>query len=101
MKDLSAFTLIELLVVVVLVGIMAAIASYLIGNHSEEAQASMDAANARVLQNQVEFFRARNGNYPSSLADLLNANPPYVREIPGGEEAWAYDPGTGVVSRAE
>ncbi len=101
MKGLAAFTLIEILVTVVLVGIMAGVAVFAISNPSEQAQETADTTNIRILQNQVEAYRAAEGGYPPSLGDLLSTDPPYVREIPGGETAWCYSADTGRVSRAE
>jgi prepilin-type N-terminal cleavage/methylation domain-containing protein len=102
MKGLAAFTLIEILVVVVLVSIMAAVAVLIVTNPtSEEAQETANTTNIRILQNQIEVYRAAEGAYPSTLGDLLNADPPYVRDIPGGETAWSYAADTGQISRAE
>lgn len=101
MKGQAAFTLIEILVTVVLVGIMAGVAIFAVNNPSEEVQETADTTNIRILQNQVEAYRAAVGAYPGALSDLLTTDPPLVREIPGGETAWKYEAGTGQVSRAD
>ncbi|MBN1554447.1 MAG: prepilin-type N-terminal cleavage/methylation domain-containing protein [Phycisphaerae bacterium] len=101
MKGLAAFTLIEILVVVVLVGIMAGVTVFAIENPSDDAQQAADTSNVRILQNQVDAYRAAEGAYPATLADLITADPPYIRNIPGGETAWNYAADTGLVSRAE
>lgn len=102
MKGLAAFTLIEILMSVVLVGIMAGISLFMVTNPTaEDAQETADTTNIRILQNQIEAFRAARGSYPSTLADLTSSDPPYVREIPGGMGAWKYASDTGQVSRAD
>lgn len=102
MKGLAAFTLIEILMVIVLVSIMAGVGVFMVTNPSvEDAQETADTANVRILQNQIEAYRAAEGNYPATLGDLITATPPYVREIPGGQDAWNYAADTGQVSRAE
>lgn len=101
MKGLAAFTLIEILVVVVLVGIMAAVAVFTIDNPADEAQQAADVTNVRILQAQVEAYRAAEGAYPTALGDLISSDPPYVREIPGGLAAWSYAADTGQVTKAE
>jgi len=94
----DAFTLIEILIVVLLVSIMAGVIVPIVGDHTEEAQQCVDDTNLQILQNQVEVFRACRGVYPSSLSDLVNADPPFLKSIPGGESAWSYVADTGTVS---
>ena len=90
----DAFTLIEILVVVILVGIMAAIVIPQFTDASDDAEASRDDMNLRILQNAVDYCNYETGSFPASLDALVTAG--YLRTVPEG--TWGYDATTGQVT---
>lgn len=59
-----AFTLVEILIVVVILGILAAIVVPQFASAADEARGSNIASQLSTLQNNIELFRAREGDYP-------------------------------------
>lgn len=76
----EGFTLIELLIVVVVLGILAAIVVFALGNQTSEAAKAACKADAKSVEVAVEVFRAKTGAYPGSVAALV---PTYLRQAPG------------------
>ncbi len=83
------FTMIELLIVISIIAILAAaIIPNFIG-FDTEARVSATKSNLDTLRTRVTLFRAKEGIYPNSLADLLNRHyvdagvqKPYLQKIP-------------------
>jgi general secretion pathway protein G len=68
----SGFTLIEIILVVVIIGILAGIAIPRMGGKTEKAKISQAKSNITSLSMAVQEFEMINGNYPSSLDQLLD-----------------------------
>ena len=66
-----AFTLIELMIVVVILGILAAVATPLFANASIEARRSSLQTMARTMANQVQLYKLQHGD---ALPDLAAAS---------------------------
>jgi prepilin-type N-terminal cleavage/methylation domain-containing protein len=67
----SAFTLTELMIVIVILGIMAAVATPQFANASSEARRSSLATQCRTMANQVQFYKLQHGD---TLPDLAAAS---------------------------
>ena len=68
----SGFTLIEIILVVVIIGILAGIAIPRMGGKTEKAKISQAKSNITSLSMAIQEFEMINGNYPSSLDQLLD-----------------------------
>ena len=83
------FTLLELLIVISIIAILAAtIVPNFIGFDSE-ARISATMTNLNTLRTRVALYRAKEGEYPASLEDLLNKTyndmgiqQPYLDKMP-------------------
>ncbi len=89
MKLNRGFTLLELLIVISIIGILAAtIVPNFIGFDSE-ARISATMTNLNTLRTRIALYRAKEGEYPVLLEDLLNKSyddmgieQPYLEKIP-------------------
>ncbi len=79
------FTLVELLIVIVILGILAGIVVFAVGNMTANAQANGCAAEKSTINTALESYKAQTGAYPAasggnSAMDLLTgangATPP-------------------------
>jgi len=101
----KGFTLVELLIVVVILGILAGIVVFAVGNLTDSADNKACITEGETFRNAVAAYRADTGNWPEAdtaadpdttatiaahlkNADLLSsANPKYDGTTPG----WTYD----------
>ena len=65
----KGFTLIELLVVVAILGILAAVAIFAVGNLTDNAKKNACATEASTVETAAEAFNAQAGRYPT-LAEM-------------------------------
>jgi len=85
----KAFTLLELLIVISIIAILAAtIVPNFIG-FDTEARLSATTTNLNTLRTRIALYRAKEGEYPVSLGDLLTksyedmgVSQPYLDKIP-------------------
>jgi prepilin-type N-terminal cleavage/methylation domain-containing protein len=77
------FTLVELLIVIVILGILAGIVVFAVGNLTTNAKAKGCAAEKTTITNALESYKAYTGSYPTATAagggshiamDLLTGN---------------------------
>jgi general secretion pathway protein G len=66
--DQPGFTLVELLIVIVLLGIMAGIVVFAVGNSTTNAKAAGCAAEKTTLRDALESYKAHTGVYPTAAA---------------------------------
>jgi general secretion pathway protein G len=61
----QGFTLVELLIVIVILGILAGIVVFAVGNLTSNAKTNACATDKATMQSAVEAFKAYTGSYPS------------------------------------
>jgi general secretion pathway protein G len=71
----TAFTLLEVLVVVAIIVMLAGVGGYYFMQRYEESKLQRAKMDCEGLSTQVETFRLNNGNYPTSLQQLTQAQP--------------------------
>lgn len=86
----SGFTLIEIILVVVIIGILAGIAIPRMGGKTEKAKISQAKSNITALSMAVQEFEMMNGDYPSSLEQLLDESKggPYMEKKAIPTDPW-------------
>lgn len=77
----KGFTLVEIMIVVAIIALLAAIAIPNLLRARLNANESSAQATLKTLSTAAESFAAaNNGNYPTLIADLTGATPPYINE---------------------
>lgn len=86
----SGFTLIEIILVVVIIGILAGIAIPSINGKADRAKISAGRANISTLDTAISEYQMMNGEYPSSLDDLLDDTKggPFLRKTNVPKDPW-------------
>jgi len=86
----SGFTLIEIILVVVIIGILAGIALPRMGGKTEKAKISQAKSNITALGMAIQEYEMMNGDYPSSLDQLLDESKggPYMEKKAIPTDPW-------------
>ena len=86
----SGFTLIEIILVVVIIGILAGIAIPRMGGKTEKAKISQAKSNITALGMAIQEYEMMNGEYPSSLEQLLDESKggPYMEKKAIPTDPW-------------
>ena len=74
------YTLLELIMVLAIIGILAGIALPALRNAPRRAQEATLKTDLRTMRDVLDQYRADNGNYPSTLEELVDKG--YLRDIP-------------------
>lgn len=69
----QGFTLVELLIVIVILGILAGIVVFAVGNLTSGAKTSACSAEKTTISTALEAYKAQNGAYPANMAALTAA----------------------------
>src|SRR3954453_22635631 len=64
----EGFTLIELLIVIIILGILAAIVVFAVGNSSSDAKKNACGADKKTVETAAEAYKAKTGGYPGAVA---------------------------------
>lgn len=85
----KGFTLIEVVFVIAIIVILASMLMPNIVGFDKEARVATTKGNLTTLRSRINLFRAKTGNYPSSLEELLTktyfdagVQMPYLKTIP-------------------
>lgn len=79
----DGFTLIELLIVIVILGVLAGIVVFAVGNARGDSVTASCKADIKTVNTAAEAFKAKNGSYPSSLSALV---PDFMKAVPSTAE---------------
>jgi len=75
------FTLVEIMIVVAIIALLAAIAIPNLLRARVNANETAAQATLKTIATAIESYAsANNGNYPTAIADLTGATPPYLNE---------------------
>jgi len=86
----SGFTMIEIILVVIIIGILAGIAIPRMGGKTEKAYLAQAKSNIVALSMAIQEFEMMNGDYPSSLEQLLDESKggPYMEKKSIPTDPW-------------
>lgn len=87
----KGFTLVEIMVVVLIVIILVAISVPNILRSRVAANEGAAVANLKSLGSACQAYHIDNQRYPSCLADLSSANPPYIDNVLGAGRKQGYE----------
>jgi general secretion pathway protein G len=68
------FTLVELLIVIVILGILAGIVVFAVGNLTNNAKTNACNTEKSTITAAAEAYKAQNGSYPANMAALTSTS---------------------------
>lgn len=96
MKASSGFTLVEILVVVIIIGLLATIATAKVSDHIRQARVSTTRLNIEALKSGVRLYEIALLKYPESLNELVVEGDkdwpgPFIEEEQLPKDGWGND----------
>jgi general secretion pathway protein G len=78
------FTLVEVLIVMVILGILAGIVVFAVGNLTSNARSTGCSAEKTALSTALEEYKSQSGSYPAAMSDLTAGPGALLRSAPAG-----------------
>ena len=78
----QGFTLVELLIVIVILGILAGIVVFAVGNLTSSAKTNACSTEKSTIVTAQESYKAQNGAYPATLAILDTGANALLKTVP-------------------
>jgi general secretion pathway protein G len=85
-RSMRGFTLVELLIVIVILGILAGIVVFAVGNMTSNAKSTGCAAEKTTLSTALEEYKAQTGSYPAAMSDLTSGSDALLKSTPANYE---------------
>jgi general secretion pathway protein G len=76
------FTLVELLIVIVILGILAGIVVFAVGNLTSNAKTNACSTEKSTIVAALEAYKAQNGSYPANMAALTGGTGALLKSTP-------------------
>src|SRR5882724_7110407 len=76
------FTLVELLIVIVILGILAGIVVFAVGNLTSNAKTNSCSTEKSTISTALEAYKAQNGSYPANMAALTTGTNALLKTTP-------------------
>ena len=76
------FTLVELLIVIVILGILAGIVVFAVGNLTSNAKTNACSTEKSTIVAALEAYKAQNGSYPTSMTTLTSGSGALLKSTP-------------------
>ncbi|HTK16876.1 MAG TPA: prepilin-type N-terminal cleavage/methylation domain-containing protein [Acidimicrobiia bacterium] len=76
------FTLVELLIVIVILGILAGIVVFAVGNLGTNAKTNACSTEKSTISTALEAYKAQNGSYPATMSVLTTGADALLKSTP-------------------
>lgn len=80
----QGFTLVELLIVIVILGILAGIVVFAVGNLTSNAKTNSCSTEKSTISTALEAYKAQNGAYPAAMSNLTSGANALLKTTPAG-----------------
>jgi prepilin-type N-terminal cleavage/methylation domain-containing protein len=78
----QGFTLVELLIVIVILGILAGIVVFAVGNLTSSAKTNACATEKSTISTALEAYKAQSGSYPATMSLLTTGANALLKSTP-------------------
>jgi general secretion pathway protein G len=78
----QGFTLVELLIVIVILGILAGIVVFAVGNLTSNAKTNACGTEKSTISTALEAYKAQNGAYPAGMSNLTSGANALLKSTP-------------------